>query len=86
MLYLNFYIIILCLTPDSDPYWAYADYSLYTCGEKTLLEKTLWTVSLPLGPACLAPAWHLQVAYSTLNPYFLAILGTTTAVLSLRAR
>jgi len=34
------YIIIHCLTSDSDPCWAHADYSLYTCGEKTLFEKT----------------------------------------------
>jgi len=33
-------IIIHCLTSDSDPCWAHADYSLYTCGEKTLFEKT----------------------------------------------
>ena len=33
-------IIILCLTSDSDPYWAHVDYSLYIYGEKTLLEKT----------------------------------------------
>src|SRR6266567_7521627 len=32
-------IIILCLTSDSDPCWAHADYSLYICREKTLLEK-----------------------------------------------
>ena len=38
---LGLYIIIIhCLTSDSDPYWAHADYSLYTCGEKTLFEKT----------------------------------------------
>jgi hypothetical protein len=24
---------------DLDPYWAYADYSLFTCGEKTQLKK-----------------------------------------------
>ena len=32
-------IIIYCLTSDSDPYWAYADYFLFTCREKTLLER-----------------------------------------------
>jgi hypothetical protein len=36
----SIYIIIYCLTSDSDPYWAHADYSLYTCGEKTLFKKT----------------------------------------------
>ena len=33
-------IIIYCLTPDSDPYWAHADYSLCTYREKTLFKKT----------------------------------------------
>ena len=33
-------IIIHCLTSDSDPCWAHTDYSLYTCREKTLFEKT----------------------------------------------
>ena len=33
-------IIIYCLTSDSDPYWAYTDYSLYTYREKTLFKKT----------------------------------------------
>jgi hypothetical protein len=33
-------IIIFCLMSDMDPYWAYADYSLYIYGEKTLIEKT----------------------------------------------
>jgi len=34
-------IIIHCLTSDLDPYWAHADYSLYTYREKTLFKKTL---------------------------------------------
>jgi len=33
-------IIIYCLTSDSDPCWAHADYSLYTYREKTLFKKT----------------------------------------------
>jgi hypothetical protein len=39
-----------------DPYWAYVDHSLYTYGEKTLIKKTLWSISLPLKPAYLVPA------------------------------
>ena len=42
-------IIIHCLTSDLDPYWAHADYSLYTYREKTLLKKTPWSISLPFG-------------------------------------
>ena len=30
-------IIILCLTSDTDPYWAHADYSLYTCGGNLII-------------------------------------------------
>jgi hypothetical protein len=37
---LTIFIIIHYLTSDSDPYWAYADYSLYIYREKTLFEKT----------------------------------------------
>jgi hypothetical protein len=33
-------IVIFGLMSDTDPYWAYADYSLYIYGEKTLIEKT----------------------------------------------
>ena len=32
-------IIIYYLTSDSDPHWAYADYSLFICGEKTQPKK-----------------------------------------------
>jgi len=38
---LYYIIIIYCLTSDLDPYWAYMDYSLYTCREKALFKKTL---------------------------------------------
>jgi len=34
-------IIIHCLISDLDPYWAYADYSLYIYREKTLFKKTV---------------------------------------------
>ena len=34
-------IIIYYLTSNSDPYWAYADYSLFIYREKTLFKKTL---------------------------------------------
>ena len=33
------YLFILCLTSDSDPYWAYVDYSLYIYREKTLVRE-----------------------------------------------
>ena len=60
-------IIIHCLTSDSDPYWAHADYSLCTCGEKTLFEKTPWSISPPFGThlqgAWEAPASHLWCSY-----------------------
>ena len=39
-------IIIYYLTSDSDPYQAYADYSLYTYREKTLFKKTLFKKTL----------------------------------------
>jgi len=38
---LRLLIIILCLTSDLDPYWAHADYSLFTYREKTQLKKDL---------------------------------------------
>ena len=41
IVYLNDIIIIIhCLTSDSDPYWAYADYSLFIYREKTPFKKT----------------------------------------------
>ena len=33
-------IIILCLTSDTDPCWAHANYSLYIYKKKTLIKKT----------------------------------------------
>ena len=51
-------IIIYCLTSDSDPYWAHADYSLYTYGEKTLLRK-------PCNPS----PYLLELAYKAPTSY-----------------
>jgi len=56
-------IIIHCLTSDSDPCWAHADYSLYTCGEKTLFEKTPWSVSPPFRARLRVACESLVVLY-----------------------
>src|SRR6266550_5495172 len=63
-------LFILCLTSDSDPYWAHADYSLYTCREKTLVRENLMN-RLPAFGTCLlgaylAPAGHLWYSTSLL--------------------
>jgi hypothetical protein len=60
------------------------DYSLFIYREKTLLKRKPYNL-FPhlLGLAYGAPTGRLQVAYSTLLPYFLASLGTTAAVTSL---
>jgi hypothetical protein len=57
-----------CLTSDSDPCQAYADYTLYI-GRK-LYKITPYSISSPLGPARVAPISRLRVAYSPLYPYF----------------
>ena len=46
---------------DSDPYQAYADYSLCICGEKTHLRKPRNLSPRLLGLACEAPARRLRV-------------------------
>jgi len=38
---LSIIIIIYYLTSDLDPFWAYADYSLFIYREKTPFKKTL---------------------------------------------
>ena len=83
----SYIYIIHCLTSDSDPYWAHADYSLFIYREKTLLKRKPRNPSPRLlGLAYLAPIRRLRVAYSTLLPYFLTFLEITTAVISLRTR
>ena len=59
-------IIIYCLTSDSDPYWAHADYFLYICGEKTLLRKPRNLSPCLLGLAYKAPTSHLQCSTTLL--------------------
>ena len=63
-------IIIHCLTSDSDPYWAHADYSLYTCGEKTLLRKPCDLSPRLLGLAYKAPTSHLWCSTTLLFDLF----------------
>src|SRR6266702_6743295 len=63
-------LFILCLTSDSDPYWAHADYSLYICGEKTLVRENpmnrLSAFGTCLLSTYLAPAGHLWYSTSLL--------------------
>ena len=40
-------MIIYYLTSNLDPYWTYADYSLYIYREKTLFKKTIQSISPP---------------------------------------
>ena len=69
-----FIIIILCLTSDSDPYWAHADYSLYIYKEKTLVRENpincLPAFKTCLLSTCLAPISHLWYFKSLLFGYF----------------
>jgi len=44
---------------DLDPYWAHADYSLYTYREKTLLRKPCDPFPRLLGLAYKAPTSYL---------------------------
>src|SRR6266704_7221620 len=53
-------LFILCLTSDSDPYWAHIDYSLYTCGEKTLVRENPMN-RLPAFKTCLLGAYLAPV-------------------------
>ena len=57
-------IIIHCLTSDSDPYWAHADYSIYV-GRKLYLRKPRDPSPRLLGLACRAPVRRLQVTCGT---------------------
>ena len=59
LFFIEFYIIIIyCLTSDSDPYWAHADYSIYI-GRKLYLRKPCNLSLHLLELACRAPASHL---------------------------
>ena len=78
-------LFIHCLTSDSDPCRAYADYTLYTCGEKTLWDNPVFYLSTfrpRLRVACESPASRLWSSVSLLSIF----LVTNAAVVSPRTR
>jgi hypothetical protein len=63
-------LIIHYLTSDSDLYWAHADYSLYTYG-----EKTPWSISPPFGTRL-----RVTCGTPTVGGYDLSLIGSHGAV------